>query len=311
MNDNDYYSFTVSLDDTGKRIDTYICENISDISRNAVQRLITDNNILVNKKSVNKNYRITGKDIIEVNIPPIQESQVIAENIPLDIKYEDEDLLVVNKPKGMVVHPAVGNESSTLVNALLYHCKGTLSGIGGVARPGIVHRIDRDTTGSVIICKNDKAHLGIAKQLADHSLTREYHALVVGKMPSEDGTVDAPIARSKNDGKKMAVCTGGSGKHAVTHYHVIKYFPDDNISYISCRLETGRTHQIRVHMKYIGHPVIGDVMYNNRLSRFPGASLMLHSSILEINHPTTGERMRFEAPLPERFSELEQKLRES
>ncbi len=306
MNDNDYYLFTVSLDDTGKRIDTYICENISDISRNAVQRLITDNNILVNKKPVNKNYRITGKDIIEVNIPPIQESQVIAENIPLDIKYEDEDLLVVNKPKGMVVHPAVGNESSTLVNALLYHCKGTLSGIGGVARPGIVHRIDKDTSGLLVVAKNDFTHLALAELVKAHNFTRVYTAVIYGKLRESAGTINAPIGRHPTERKKMAV-TEKNSREAITHYSLIKQFKD--FSYIQLKLETGRTHQIRVHMAYIGHPLAGDPLYGPKkvISSLNGQCL--HAKTLGFTHPRTGDYMEFSCEEPDVFKLFLNKLK--
>ncbi len=250
-------------------------------------------------------------DRVLVKLPPDEAPEIAAEDIPLDILYEDEDLLVVNKPKGMVVHPAPGHASGTLVNAVLYHCGSSLSGINGILRPGIVHRIDRDTTGSLIICKNDKAHRAIAAQLAEHSLTRVYHALVLGRMQAEQGTVEKPIGRSRTDRKRMAVVPEGEGKRAVTHYQVISYYPQDDITYLACRLETGRTHQIRVHLSSIGHPVLGDTVYGGeKKGRFAKLSgQCLHAKTLCFTHPRTGERIDTDAPLPAYFTELLDKLR--
>ncbi|MCR5178774.1 MAG: RluA family pseudouridine synthase [Lachnospiraceae bacterium] len=313
------YVFNVDEEQAGERLDVLLAVLYPEKSRSSIKKLIENGmvNMLgpdgeeILSKQLKPSYQVKEDDRILLEIPPDEFPEAVPEDIPLDILYEDDDLIVVNKPKGMVVHPAPGHSSGTLVNAVLFHCGGSLSGIGGVLRPGIVHRIDRDTTGSVIICKNDRSHAGIAAQLADHSLGREYHALVIGRMPSEDGTVDAPIARSKTDRKKMAVCAAGSGKRAVTHYHVLRYFPDDNISYISCRLETGRTHQIRVHMSHIHHPVLNDEVYGGVIrTRFKlPQGQCLHAKTLDFIHPVSGETVSTDAPLPEYFSHLLEVLR--
>ena len=313
------YTFCVDEEQAGERLDVLLSLLYPDRSRSGIKKLIENDMVsLVDTDTgealpmnVKPSYQVKEGDSILLKIPPDEMPEAIPEDIPIDIIYEDDDLIIVNKPKGMVVHPSPGHASGTLVNAVLYHCNGSLSGIGGVLRPGIVHRIDRDTTGSVIVCKNDRAHSGVAAQLADHSITREYHALVIGRMPEDDGTVDAPIARSRNDRKKMAVCSDGSGKRAVTHYHVIRYFPGDNISYISCRLETGRTHQIRVHMSHIHHPVLGDEVYGGVIKtrfRLPQGQC-LHAKVLDLVHPVSGARVSTDAPLPEYFSHLLEVLR--
>ena len=243
-----------------------------------------------------------------MEIPEAKEPDILPEDIPLDILYEDQDILVVNKPKGMVVHPAAGHYSGTLVNALMYHCKDSLSGINGVMRPGIVHRIDMDTTGSLLVCKNDEAHRILAEQLKEHTIRREYHAIVYGNIKEDTGTVDAPIGRHPTDRKKMSI-NHKNGKQAVTHYEVLERF--GNFTYIRCRLETGRTHQIRVHMASLHHPLLGDEVYGpSSRPPFPGLKgQVLHAKILGIYHPATGEYMEFDAPLPKYFVDLLQKLR--
>ena len=261
----------------------------------------------VNKKAVKSNYRLRDGDIVDLAIPKPELLEILPENIPLDIVYEDDDVILINKPKGMVVHPAAGHYSGTLVNALLYHCKDNLSGINGVLRPGIVHRIDMDTTGIIIACKNDNAHQHIAKQLAEHSITRKYVAIVAGNIKDDEGTVDAPIARSKNDRKKMAV--DKDGKRAVTHYKVIERL--NNYTYIECVLETGRTHQIRVHMSYIHHPLLGDEVYSGKKENMKLEGQCLHAKVLGFIHPRTNEYMEFEAPVPDYFNEILRKFRKN
>lgn len=256
---------------------------------------------MVDQTPVKANYRVKAEEEIRFELPEAVEPEIAPENIPLDILYEDEDVLVVNKPKGMVVHPAPGHYSGTLVNALMYHCRDSLSGINGVLRPGIVHRIDRDTTGSLIVCKNDAAHLSIAGQLKEHSILRRYRAVVHGAMREEEGTVNLPIGRHPTDRKKMAAGVR-NGKEAVTHYRVLERF--SNYTYIECRLETGRTHQIRVHMDRIGHPLLGDPVYGGRKSPFTLQGQTLHAMVLGFSHPRTGERIETVAPLPEYFSHL-------
>ena len=262
----------------------------------------------VNGKPVKANYKLGAGDEISVEIPEAKEPDILPEDIPLDILYEDQDILVVNKPKGMVVHPAAGHYSGTLVNALMYHCKDSLSGINGVMRPGIVHRIDMDTTGSLLVCKNDEAHRILAEQLKEHTIRREYHAIVYGNIKEDTGTVDAPIGRHPTDRKKMSI-NHKNGKQAVTHYEVLERF--GNFTYIRCRLETGRTHQIRVHMASLHHPLLGDEVYGpSSRPPFPGLKgQVLHAKILGIYHPATGEYMEFDAPLPQYFVDLLQKLR--
>ena len=250
--------FQISEEQAGNRIDKFLSETLTYLSRSYIQKLIKDGQVTVNQKSIKSNYKLNAGDMLELTEPELKEPDIVAENIPLDILYEDSDLLVVNKPKGMVVHPSAGHYSGTLVNALMYYCKEDLSGINGVMRPGIVHRIDMDTTGSLLVCKNDFTHNDIAEQLKVHSITRVYHAIVHGVLKEDEGTVDAPIGRHPVDRKKMSI-NHKNGKEAITHYKVLQRF--HNYTYIECRLETGRTHQIRVHMASIGHPLLGDMVY--------------------------------------------------
>ena len=286
------------------RLDRYLAEQIPDLTRSYLQKLLKENLAEVNGKIVKANYKVKKGDQISLELPEVQEPEAFPENIPLDILYEDEDVLLVNKPKGMVVHPAAGHLSGTLVNGVLYHCRGQLSGINGVLRPGIVHRIDRDTTGVLVVCKNDRAHQSLAAQLKEHSITRKYRAIVLGSL-KEDGTVNAPIGRHPVDRKKMAV-NWKNGKEAVTHYHVLEELK--GYTYIECQLETGRTHQIRVHMASIGHPLLGDSVYGPSRCPFSLEGQCLHAMVLGFLHPSTGVYMEFESPLPEYFEKLLQKL---
>lgn len=283
------------------RLDKWLSIAIPNLSRSYIQKCIREGQALVNGKPCKANYRLRVDDEVFFQIPEAVEPAIEAENIPLSVLYEDEDVLVVDKPKGMVVHPAPGHYSGTLVNAVLYHCKGKLSGINGVLRPGIVHRIDRDTTGSLIICKNDFSHQAIAAQLKEHSLNRSYRAIVHGVLTEDEGTVKAPIGRDERDRKRMAV-NEKNGKEAVTHYRVLQRFRE--YTYIECRLETGRTHQIRVHMTSIGHPLLGDEVYGQRKSSFHLEGQTLHAYTLGFIHPATGEYMEVEAPLPAYFTHL-------
>ena len=290
--------FSASTEDSGIRVDRFLQARLPDHSRSAIQKWMEDGCVLVNGKSVAKNYKLSGACEILVRIPEPQELQVRAENIPLDIVYEDDDLLVVNKPKGMVVHPAPGNSDGTLVNALLYHCKGSLSGINGVIRPGIVHRIDKDTSGLLMVAKNDRAHLGLAEQIKEHSFDRVYETVVYGQFKEDSGTVNAPIGRHPVDRKRMAVIASHS-REAVTHFQVLERL--NGFTHLRVQLETGRTHQIRVHMAYIGHPVAGDPVYGPRkvISELHGQCL--HAREIGFTHPVTGERMHFSSPLPDYF----------
>ena len=297
---------TLTVEQGGERIDRFLSEEIADLSRSYIQKLLKEGSISVNGKAVKANYKVNAGDEILVEIPEPEMPDILPEDIPLDILYEDDDILIVNKPKGMVVHPAPGHYSHTLVNAVLYHCGSRLSGINGVLRPGIVHRIDMDTTGSLLICKNDRAHLILAEELKEHSITRRYHAIVHGNLKEDTGTVNAPIGRHPVDRKKMST-KSSSGRHAVTHYRVLERFGD--FTYIECELETGRTHQIRVHMSSIGHPILGDAVYGPARCPFRLQGQTLHAKILGIRHPSTGEYMEFDAPLPEYFSELLDRLR--
>lgn len=292
----------------GERIDKFLSCRLEEVSRSYIQKLIKEGHVSVNGKPVKANYKLGAGDEISVEIPEAKEPDILPEDIPLDILYEDQDILVVNKPKGMVVHPATGHYNGTLVNALMYHCKDSLSGINGVMRPGIVHRIDMDTTGSLLVCKNDEAHRILAEQLKEHTIRREYHAIVYGNIKEDTGTVDAPIGRHPTDRKKMSI-NHKNGKQAVTHYEVLERF--GNFTYIRCRLETGRTHQIRVHMASLHHPLLGDEVYGpSSRPPFPGLKgQVLHAKILGIYHPATGEYMEFDAPLPQYFVDLLQKLR--
>jgi 23S rRNA pseudouridine1911/1915/1917 synthase len=290
---------------SGQRIDKFLSDFLDGQSRSYLQKLVKEGRVFVQGKSVKANYRIAEGEEIRLEIPELEEPDILPENIPLDIIYEDDDLLVVNKPKGMVVHPSAGHYSGTLVNALLYHCAGNLSGINGVLRPGIVHRIDMDTTGSLVVCKNDFSHNSLAEQLKIHSISRRYRAIVHGVLKEDEGTVEAPIGRHPVDRKKMAV-NYKNGKEAVTHYRVLEHFRQ--YTYIECRLETGRTHQIRVHMASIGYPLLGDAVYGPSRCPFKLQGQTLHAQVLGFLHPRTGAYMEFEAPLPEYFSELLRKL---
>lgn len=291
----------VTDENTGERIDKVICQAIDGMSRSAVQKIIDDGNVSVGETVISKNYKTRRGDIIKVFIPQAKELEVTAENIPLDIRYEDNDLLVVNKPKGMVVHPAAGNYDGTLVNALMYHCKGSLSGINGVIRPGIVHRIDKDTSGLLIVAKNDFAHINLAEQIKVHSFTREYQSVVYGKIKNDSGMVDAPIGRHPVDRKKMAV-TPKNSKNAVTHYKVIKEY--DGFTHLGLRLETGRTHQIRVHMSYIGHPVAGDPVYGPKKVIESLSGQCLHAGLIGFKHPRTNEYIEIKSELPQYFTDF-------
>lgn len=291
----------ISADYSGERIDRYLCGNLENLSRSYIQKLLKSGNILVNDHAVKANYKISEGDEIHVQIPDPEVLDVVPENIPLDILYEDDDILVVNKPKGMVVHPSPGHYEHTLVNAVMFHCGSNLSGINGVLRPGIVHRIDMDTTGSLLVCKNDRSHQILAEQLKEHSITRKYHAIVIGNIREDTGTVNAPIGRHPTDRKKMST-KSPRGKNAVTHYKVLKRFGE--YTYIECELETGRTHQIRVHMSSIGHPILGDKVYGPSKCPYKLQGQTLHAKILGFIHPTTGMYMEFDAPLPEYFDKL-------
>lgn len=300
---NDILSFAISEAEVGERLDAAVAAEFDELTRSAVQKLIASGSVLVNGAEVSKNYKVRLGDFIKVTLPEPEPLDVMPEDIPLDIVYEDDDLLVVNKPKGMVVHPAPGNPSGTLVNALLFHCGDSLSGINGVIRPGIVHRIDKDTSGLLIVAKNDMAHTHLAKQIAEHSFTREYRAVVHGNIRDDEGTIDAPIGRSPRDRKKMAVIEGG--RNAVTHFSVLSRLR--GYTYIKCRLETGRTHQIRVHLAYKGHPVAGDLLYGPKGTPTELKGQCLHAGLIGFIHPRTGEYMEFSAPLPDYFEKFLQK----
>ena len=296
------------------RVDSYLSEQMEDMSRSRIQAHIKSGDITVNGIKVKTGYMLSQSDIIEAVFPEPEDTEIEAEDIPLDIVYEDNSVIVINKPKNMVVHPANGHYSGTLVNALMYHCKDSLSGINGKLRPGIVHRIDKDTTGLIIACKNDIAHNFIAAQLAGHSIEREYIALCYGNFTDDEGTIDLPIARSKADRKLMAVCSSDEGKNAVTHYRVLERFFKPQgmpmpITLIKCRLETGRTHQIRVHMSHMGHPLCGDETYGIKKESLKGNGQYLHAAVLGFIHPETKRKLRFEAPLPEYFEQTLKKLK--
>ena len=299
-------TFEVEYEYEGERLDKYVSILFPEQSRSFFQKLIKDGNVSVNDKVQKANYRLKTEDLVTVEIPDAVETQILPEDIPLDILYEDDDLLVVNKPKGMVVHPSAGHYSGTLVNAIMYHCKDSLSGINGEIRPGIVHRIDMDTTGSLIVCKNDESHVFIAEQIKEHSVNRRYRGIVYGVVKEEEGTVNAPIGRHPIDRKKMSI-NEKNGRNAVTHYRVLERFGD--YTYIACELETGRTHQIRVHMASIHHPLLGDCVYGPAKCPWTLQGQTLHAKILGIIHPRTGKYMEFDAPLPEYFENLLKKLR--
>ena len=301
----DLIVLTATAEDNGKRLDLYISQN-SDYSRNSVQILLDNGDITVNNKSVTKSYKIKDGDCVQITVHPPKDAQITPENIPLDIYYEDSDLLVVYKPKGMVVHPANGNESGTLVNALMFHCKDSLSGINGEIRPGIVHRIDKDTSGLLVVAKNDTAHEHLARQFKEHSITRVYNAIVYGNVKNDEGDIDAPIGRHKTDRKKFCITTVNS-KNAFTHYKVLERL--NGYTLIEARLKTGRTHQIRVHMQSIGHPLAGDPVYGPKsvIKELDGQAL--HAGVIGFIHPTKNEYMEFSAPWCEQFSKFYNKVR--
>lgn len=295
------YNFIAENDENNIRIDLYLSNEIENISRSRIQKLIDNQNITVNGNHINKNYKIKTGDIIDVFVPDAVELDIKPENIDLDIIYEDNSVIVINKKKGMVVHPAPGHYSGTLVNALLYHCKGNLSGINGILRPGIVHRIDKDTSGILVIAKNDMAHKFLASQLAQHSMTRIYNAIVFNNLKQDRGTINCPIGRHHIERKKMSV-TNKNSKQAITHYKVIERFGKFNL--IELKLETGRTHQIRVHMSFIGYPLLGDTVYGSKKQPFNLNGQALHAKVLGFIHPETKEYMEFESELPEYFQNL-------
>ena len=290
----------------GERIDKFLSVFVPDCSRNSIQKLIEQGNVTINGESVNKKYKVNTDDEILMVTGELKPLDAEPENIPLDIVYEDDDLLVVNKPRGMVVHPAPGNYTGTLVNALLYHCKDSLSGINGVLRPGIVHRIDKDTSGLLIVAKNDKAHMGLAQQIKEHSFTREYNAVICGHLKDHEGTVDAPIGRNPKDRKKMCV-TMQNSKNAVTHYSVIEEY--NGYSHVSLKLETGRTHQIRVHMAHLGHPVAGDLIYGHDKKSAELNGQCLHAIKIGFVHPIKNEYMEFSSDLPDYFKSFLDKIK--
>ncbi len=294
-----------SEESKNQRLDAFLASSLDGLTRSQATRLIESGEVAVNGRAVSKSYKLAGGEDIAVTLPEPEPVEAVPQDIPLDVVYEDADVIVVNKPSGMVVHPAPGHPDGTLVNALLYHCAGTLSGIGGALRPGIVHRIDRDTSGLIIAAKNDAAHQYLSAQLADHTLARTYECIVVGKLREDRGTVDAPIARHPTDRKRMAVVAGG--REAVTHWEVIARYP--GYTHVRCRLETGRTHQIRVHMAYIGHPILGDTVYGAK-KEVPGLTgQCLHAVGLRFLHPRTHEVVELSCPLPDEFTRMLQKIR--
>ena len=294
-----------SEESKNQRLDAFLASSLDGLTRSQATRLIESGEVAVNGRAVSKSYKLAGGEDIAVTLPEPEPVEAVPQGIPLDVVYEDADVIVVNKPSGMVVHPAPGHPDGTLVNALLYHCAGTLSGVGGALRPGIVHRIDRDTSGLIIAAKNDAAHQYLSAQLADHTLARTYECIVVGALREDRGTVDAPIARHPTDRKRMAVVAGG--REAVTHWEVIARYP--GYTHVRCRLETGRTHQIRVHMAYIGHPILGDTVYGAK-KEVPGLTgQCLHAVGLRFLHPRTHEVVELSCPLPEEFTRMLQKIR--
>jgi len=295
----EHFSFQISEELEEERIDKCISMLIDSLSRSFIQKMIKEEKVSVNGKPVKGSYRVKTDDEVTFELPESVEPDIEPENIPLDVLYEDKDVIVVNKPKGMVVHPAAGHYSGTLVNALMHHCGKDLSGINGVMRPGIVHRIDMDTTGSIIVCKNDKAHNSIAQQLKEHSINRRYHAICYGVLKEDEGTIDQPIGRHPVERKKMAINVK-NGKEAVTHFRVLKRF--SGYTYIECVLETGRTHQIRVHMKHLGYPLIGDYIYNQDFEYMSRQAL--HSYKLVFTHPVTCEKMEFVCEIPQDFRDV-------
>ena len=295
-------------DNAKERLDSFLATALEDVTRSAAQRLIEEGRVTVNGKTVAKSCKLTGQEVIEVDLPEPEAIEAVPQDIPLDVVYEDEDVIVVNKPVGLVVHPAPGHPDGTLVNALLYHCGDSLSGIGGQLRPGIVHRIDRDTSGLIIAAKNDFAHQGLAAQLQDHTLARTYEAVVIGNLRQDTGTIDAPIGRHHTDRKRMAVTPHG-GRNAVTHYEVLERY--QGYTYVRCKLETGRTHQIRVHMAHIGHPIYGDTVYGAKKPAPGMTGQCLHAVGLRFIHPRTGEPVELRCSLNDEFQTLLRKLRNS
>ncbi|MBQ5760331.1 MAG: RluA family pseudouridine synthase [Clostridia bacterium] len=302
---NEKELFTVTAEEAGQRLDGFLAEAMEELSRSRIQNLCEAGQIVVNGKTAKKNQKLKAGDTIEIEVPAPAPTEIVPQDIPLDIVYEDDSVLVINKPKGMVVHPAPGHPDGTVVNAVMFHCGARLSGIGGELRPGIVHRIDKDTSGLLMIAKNDKAHAALSAQLKDKSLSRVYEAIVIGRMRQDEGTVDAPIGRSLRDRKKMAVIEGG--RHAVTHYETVARY--NGYSHVRCHLETGRTHQIRVHMASIGHPLAGDEVYGKGREKTGLEGQCLHAGRLRFIHPDTGEAMEVTCPLPEYFTKFEEKLR--
>ena len=298
---------TRTADQAGERADAFLARTVEELTRSAAQRLLEEGAVTLNGKALKKNYKTTPGDVLEVVLPDPEPVDLVPQNIPLDVVYEDSDVIVINKPVGMVVHPAPGHPDGTLVNALMYHCGDSLSGINGELRPGIVHRIDRDTSGLIIAAKNDKAHLALAEQLQDHSLARVYEAIAVGGFREDSGTISAPIGRHPVDRKRMAI-DPRNGRNAVTHWSVLERF-SGGYTHIQCKLETGRTHQIRVHMASTGHPLLGDVVYGNK-KPYPGlAGQCLHARRLKFIHPSTNELVEVECPLPDWFEATLNKLR--
>lgn len=303
------YNLIIDAESEGERIDSYIASSLDGPSRSFVQKLIEKGNVLLNGEVISsKKEKLKEGDEIEITLPEPEVLEILPEDIPLDIVYEDEDVLVVNKARGMVVHPAVGNYTGTLVNAIMHHCGDRLSSINGVVRPGIVHRIDKDTSGLLMIAKNDKAHESLSEQLAEHSITRKYVALVHHNITSDEGTIDEPIGRDPKNRLRQAVTTQNS-KRAVTHYKVLERF--GNYTLVECQLETGRTHQIRVHMAYIKHPLVGDMVYGPKKSKFKVEGQMLHAKVIGFVHPRTGEYMEFDSELPEYFTDVLEKVRKN
>jgi len=294
------------IDEGGIRLDVFLAENVENLTRSRAQKLIGDGDAIVNGQVSKPNYKLRTGDIVCLDMPQPKETEIVAQNIDLDIVYEDAHMLVVNKPQGMVVHPAAGNYSGTLVNALMHHCGDNLSGINGEIRPGILHRIDKDTSGLLLVAKDDRAHLGLSLQIKEHSLTREYICLVHGRIKEGGGTIDAPIGRDPKDRKKMTI-TEKNSRNAVTHYTVLERF--DKYTLVKCRLETGRTHQIRVHMSKKGHPIVGDKTYGRKKEEFSLNGQLLHAFKVGYIHPITEEYMEFERPVPAHFDEVLENVR--
>lgn len=309
---------TATCDDCGKRLDTFVSEN-TDLSRSSAVKLIENGSVTVNGKTESKSYKMCEQDSVEIVLPLPIPDEALPEDIPLDVIYEDNDIIVINKPQRMIVHPATGIYTGTLVNALLYHCQGSLSGIGGVIRPGIVHRIDKDTSGLLVAAKNDDSHIFLSEQLKTHDVSRIYHAIAIGNIKNDSGTINKPIGRHPTDRKKMAVVSDSEKKarEAVTHYEVIERFclPQERFTYVKCQLETGRTHQIRVHMSSIGHALLGDAVYGGAATRFEQSNKeliqgqCLHAKVLELIHPKTLQKMRFECELPDNMREIISKMK--